>query len=206
VSLWIKICGVTSLEDALMVEQAGADAIGLNFAVESPRRVDVATARQIATALYDKLEIVGVFVNATLADITTIANEVGLDTAQLHGAESPELLAQVSQLVPAYKALRIGIAEDVAEAGTYGGDRLLVDAKVPGALGGTGHTFDWSLIERLNEERKIIVAGGLNPENIEDCVRRVLPYGIDTASGVELSPRKKSAEKVMAFIQTARRG
>src|SRR5690606_733077 len=157
-------------------------------------------------ALYDKLEIVGVFVNASRDEVVGVASEVGLDTVQLHGAESPELLEEISQRVPAYKALRIGSAEDVAQAASYGGDRILVDAKVPGAMGGTGHTFDWTLIERLNEERKIIVAGGLHPENVEDCVRKLLPYGVDTASGVELSPGKKSAEKITAFVQAARRG
>jgi phosphoribosylanthranilate isomerase len=100
--------------------------------------------------------------------------------------------------------LRIGSEEDVALADLYGVDRILVDAKVAGVLGGTGQTFDWSLIEGLNESRKVILAGGLTPENVGESVRQVLPYGIDTASGVESAPGMKAAERMRWFIQSAR--
>jgi phosphoribosylanthranilate isomerase len=206
VSLWIKICGVTSVEDARLAVECGADALGLNFAPGSPRCLGSEEARLIREAIPLTVEVVGVFVDAPLDAIVAHAEYVGLDTAQLHGSESPEFLDQVSQIVPAYKALRIGSAEDVALADTYGGDRILVDAKVPGAMGGTGQTFDWDLISELNERRKLIVAGGLRPENVRECVAHVLPYGIDTASGVESHPRAKDAEKMRLFVKNARAG
>lgn len=203
-SLWIKICGVTSVEDARFVCEAGADAIGLNFASASPRAVDVQVARAIRAVVPLTVELVGVFLDHSFEQIASVSHEVGLDTVQLHGHEPPEFVARMSQEVPAYKALRIGSAEDVSLADQYGGDRVLVDAKVPGAMGGTGHTFDWSLIEELNTRRKVILAGGLKPENVGECVRTVLPYGIDTASGVESAPGKKDEARVRWFIQSAR--
>lgn len=205
-SLWIKICGVTSVGDARLAIESGADALGLNFAPGSPRCLGSEEARIIREAIPLTVEVVGVFVDAPLDDIRAHAEYVGLDTAQLHGHESPEFLEQLSQIVPAYKALRIGSAEDVALAESYGGDRILVDAKVPGAMGGTGQTFDWTLIEELNERRKLILAGGLRPENVRECVAQVLPYGIDTASGVETDPRNKDPEKMRLFVQNARAG
>lgn len=189
-----------------MIERAGADAVGLNFASASPRYIDVPQAREIALAVKDRLEVVGVFVDSSAADVFRIAAEAGLDTVQLHGAESPDFLIEVGETVPAYKALRIGDALDVAAAHKYRGDRILTDAKVAGAMGGTGETFDWDLISTLNETRKLILAGGLNAENVEACVRTVSPYGIDTASGVEISPGKKDPRKVEAFIRAARQG
>ena len=205
-SLWIKICGVTSVEDALMIEKAGADALGLNFAGASPRCIDRSLARTITEAVKDRIEVVGVFVDSTLEEVHEIALMAGLDTVQLHGTESAEFLAAMNQKIPAYKALRVGGPEDVVAAEVYSGDRILTDAKVAGAMGGTGETFDWNLIADLNESRKLILAGGLKPDNVEACVRAVLPYGIDTASGVELSPGVKDPAKVEAFIAAARRG
>jgi phosphoribosylanthranilate isomerase len=206
VSLWIKICGVTSVEDALMVHEVGADAIGLNFVGSSPRCITPEVARAISDAVQDKLEVVGVFVDAPADELSRVYEQAGLDTVQLHGTESPEFVQALGEKMPCYKALRIGAADDVALAQGFPGDRILTDAKVPGAMGGTGQTFDWDLIEGLNEERKLILAGGLNAENVEECVRAVLPYGIDTASGVELAAGKKSEELTRAFVQAARRG
>ena len=203
-SLWIKICGVTSPEDARAACEAGADAVGLNFAPGSPRLVDPERAREIRMVMPSTVEVVGVFVDASRQDILSIAKVVDLDTVQLHGSESPEFFAELSHSIPTYKALRIGSAEDVALAELYGVDRILVDAKVQGAMGGTGQTFDWSLIEALNESRKLILAGGLRPENVGECVKQVLPYGIDTASGVESAPGQKDDERMRWFIQSAR--
>lgn len=204
-SLWIKICGVTSVEDALVVEAAGADAVGLNFSRASPRYLELDQAARIVRALQGEMEVVGVFVDSSLDEIRRVVDEVGLDTVQLHGNESGEFLEEVRAQVPAYKALRIGDAADVALARTYGGERILTDAKVKGAMGGTGHTFDWSLISGLTAERQLILAGGLRPDNVAESVRRVRPYGIDTASGVEDAPRRKNPTKVVEFVQAARR-
>jgi phosphoribosylanthranilate isomerase len=204
VSLWIKICGVTSIEDALAAVELGADALGLNFAPGSPRCLASEQARLIREEIPLTVEVVGVFVDATQDDIRAHAEYIGFDTVQLHGSETPEFLDQVSQIVPAYKAVRVGGPEDVELADRYGGDRILVDAKVAGAMGGTGQTFDWSLIEGLNERRKLILAGGLKPENVASSVKIVFPYGIDTASGVESAPGKKDADRMRAFIRGAR--
>jgi phosphoribosylanthranilate isomerase len=147
---------------------------------------------------------VGVFVDATPDEIRHIGEFVGLDLFQLHGRESPEQLHALGHR--AFKASRIGDAEDVALAASYPGDLLLVDAKVAGAMGGTGESFDWTLIDKLVEARRVVLAGGLRSDNVEDAVRRVRPYGVDTASGVESSPGRKDPQKVAAFIKNARRG
>lgn len=204
-SLWIKICGVTSVEDALLVQQSGADAIGLNFARSSPRFLEVDAAARIVEALSGDLEVVGVFVDCPVAEILRVVSLAGLDTVQLHGDESPEFLEGLQREISAYKALRIGSAADVNIAGDFSGERILTDAKVTGAMGGTGHTFDWSLISELNTARKLILAGGLRPDNVADSIRMVHPYGVDTASGVEDSPGKKDSRKVTAFVEAARR-
>lgn len=204
-SIWIKICGVTSVEDALVVAASGADAVGLNFSRASLRYIEVDEAARIVRALHGRLEIVGVFVDSSLEAIAHVAKEAGLDTVQLHGHESPEFLDEVRLLTPAYKALRIGDATDVVGARRYGGERLLTDAKVKGAMGGTGHAFDWSLLGDLCTERQVILAGGLRPDNVSEAVQRVRPYGIDTASGVEDAPGRKSPEKVAEFVLAARR-
>lgn len=187
-----------------MVQGAGADALGLNFARQSPRFLGPAEAARISDTVRGRLELVGVFVDSTIEEILSVAKRVALDTVQLHGNESPDFLQELSRQISSYKALRIGSAEDVATADGFGSRRILTDAKVEGTMGGTGHAFDWSLIARLNAERDLIVAGGLRPDNVGDCVRLVHPFGIDTASGVEDAPGKKNAEKTRAFVAAAR--
>lgn len=216
--LWIKICGVTTPEDAEMVAQAGASAIGLNFVPSSPRAVTVAQARLIAGAVRGSLELVGVFADRSPAEMHEIADAVGLDWLQLHGDESPAALAAAAETygarggaevrgtspLRAMKAVRVGQAADVERARGFGGGRLLVDAWVRGALGGTGHAFDWSLVEGLARERPLVLAGGLRPDNIQRAIQRVRPFGVDTASGVEHAPGQKSPEATRAFVAGAR--
>lgn len=202
-ALWIKICGVTSPEDAVAVADAGADAIGLNFVQGSPRALSVERARAIVQAVGPRVEWVGVFADADHEVLWETKEHVGLDTLQLHGSETADAVARWG--TAAFKAVRIGGPEDVQQAATYGGERLLVDAKVVGTLGGTGARFDWSLLEPLQGVRKIILAGGLRPENVEQAVLEVAPYGIDTASGVESAPGRKDPNLVKAFIARARR-
>ncbi len=200
-SLWIKICGVTSVEDACAVAEAGADAIGLNFAPESPRLLGLDRAREIVRAVGSRVEWVGVFVDAEPDFLRRAQDLVGLDWLQLHGSESrADVQAWGGR---AFKALRIGEARDVDVALGYPGDRLLVDAKVSGAKGGTGETFDWSLLAPLSQ-RRVVLAGGLKPENVAEAIRLVKPFGIDTASGVESVPGRKDHARVLAFVRRAR--
>lgn len=188
-----------------MVEACGADAIGLNFSAASPRFVQVEQAAAIRRALGPAIEVVGVFVDAPLEHLLEVRRSVGLDTLQLHGHEEPALLADLIQRgVPAYKALRIATSEDVELAQAYAGQRVLVDAKAPGMMGGSGRLFDWSLVAGLNQERKMILAGGLTSSNVSEAIARVLPFGVDTASGVESAPGVKSAELVRLFVERAR--
>lgn len=203
----VKICGVTSVEDALAAIDLGASAIGLNFVPKSPRCIDVARARAIAAAIHAtkaKAQVVGVVADRSLDDMRALVRDAGLDCLQLHGDETPETL---SPLLPhAYKAVRIANAADAERAATFPGDHILVDAKVEGALGGTGATFDWSLVTDLAKTKKLTLAGGLTPANVEVAVRAVGPYCVDVASGVESLPGVKDHEKMRAFIEAARRG
>jgi phosphoribosylanthranilate isomerase len=203
-SLWIKICGVTSTDDARLAVQAGADAVGVNLVPSSKRRVDESTARAIVRAVGDDAEVVAVVADLGADELRALAERLGIASLQLHGSEPP---AVVTALLPlAYQAVRIATAADVTQARSFPGARLLADAKVAGALGGTGHAFDWALVTELARERPLIVAGGLTPENVGLAVEQVRPYGVDTASGVEgADPRAKDPDKVRRFVDTARR-
>lgn len=198
----VKICGITSLADAHVAVEAGADALGLNFWSGSVRRVSEAVAAQITEALRDRVLLVGVFVNASAAEVTRLRDGLGLGCVQLHGDEPPELLAQF--LPHAYKAVRVRGADVSAEVARFGGEHVLLDAYVKGMPGGTGATFDWSLAEQIARQRKLTLAGGLTPDNVADAVRSVRPYCVDTASGVESAPGVKDAALVRAFIARAK--
>lgn len=200
--LWIKICGVTSARDGEMVALAGADAIGLNFVSSSPRVVELRVAKEIARAVRGQVELVGVFANRPLSEMLALKDELGLDWIQLHGDESPALALECGPQT--MKALRVAEAADVAQAELYPGRRLLVDAKVAGALGGTGRAFDWALVADLAGQRELVLAGGLGPDNVQAAVEQVRPFGIDTASGVESAPGSKSPEATRAFVERAR--
>jgi phosphoribosylanthranilate isomerase len=203
-ALWVKICGVTTVEDALLAVDAGADAIGVNVVATSKRAVDVATARAIRDAVGARAETVLVVADRTHADLVELRRETGVEMLQLHGAEPPSTLDVL--LPAAYKVVHVAAREDVAVAARYAGARILCDTKVPGMLGGSGEQFDWSLVRELAGTRKLIVAGGLRPDNVADAVRALDPYGVDTASGVEgVDPRRKDPEKVRAFVREARR-
>jgi phosphoribosylanthranilate isomerase len=198
----VKVCGLTTLDDALMCVEAGVDAIGLNFWSGSVRRVDEATARVIADAVRGRVLVVGVFVDAPAEELERIRARVGLDCLQLHGDESPELLARF--LPHAYKAVRVKDGSVVESVRRYPGEHILLDAYVPGLPGGTGATFDWSVARSVGQERKVTLAGGITPDNVADAVRAVSPYCIDTASGVESSPGKKDPDLVRELVSRAR--
>jgi len=200
--VWVKICGITSVEDAIFAADAGADAIGLNFVPTSPRRVDEAGARAIAEAVRGRVVLVGVVADLDAGTMCALRERIGLELLQLHGSESPALLE--AGLPYAYKAIRIGSREDVELADSFGGDRLLADSRVEGALGGTGASFDWRLVTELAARRPLILAGGLTADNVARAVQSVRPWGVDVASGVERSVREKDPDALRRFISGAR--
>lgn len=198
---WIKICGVTNVDDAEHVVRSGANAIGLNFVHGSKRRVTVDQARPIVEAVKGRIELVAVVSGPTDSEVKELT-ELGLEWLQLHGDEPA---ARVSRLLPrAFKAVAIEDAADARRAASFPGERLLVDTKVSGASGGTGKVFDWQLVTDLAKTRQLILAGGLTPKNVAAAVRVLNPWGVDTASGVELVPGVKDAELVTAFVMAVR--
>jgi phosphoribosylanthranilate isomerase len=198
----VKICGITSVEDALATVEAGADAIGLNFASSSPRRVTTALASAIVRALPAHVVTVGVFVDADKGELRRTIDAVGLRCIQLHGDETPELLFDF--LPHAYKAIRVRGPGSLLDAARYPGDHILLDAYVAGVAGGTGARFDWTLAAELARSRHLTLAGGLTPENVAEAVRAVRPFCVDVASGIEVSPGKKDHEKLRSFITHAK--
>lgn len=202
---FVKICGITSVDDALLAIAAGADALGLNFVPSSKRVIDVPTAAHIAESVGDLVELVAVVTNRSAAELEALRRATGIRWLQLHGAETPADLQAVQP--EAFKAVAISEIGDVTRAAEYGGERLLLDAKSPsGELGGTGTRFDWSLARPLAQSRKVIVAGGLYPDNVAEAIHTLKPFGVDVASGVELAqnPRKKHEGLLRSFVYAVR--
>jgi phosphoribosylanthranilate isomerase len=202
--VFVKICGVTTVADALGAVEAGADAVGLNFIPSSRRCLTVEAACAVAHAIRGRAQRIGVVANVAPAELARLGEECDIDLWQLTGEESPEAVRAC--LPRAFKATRIGGAEDVVRAAKYPGELILVDAKVEGQLGGTGHRFDWGLVTALARERRLILAGGLSSENVTEAVTRVRPWGVDVASGVETpgDPRRKDRELMRRFVEAAR--
>jgi phosphoribosylanthranilate isomerase len=195
----VKICGITRVEDALIAVQSGADAIGLVFYKESPRFVTIETARAIAAALPPFVSVVGLFVNASRANIDEVLAQTHLDILQFHGDETAADCMQFN--LPYFKAIRVkGDTNLVQYASEFSGAKaLLLDAHSDAAYGGTGLTFDWSLIPK-NLPKPIILAGGLTPQNVGEAIGQVLPYAVDVSGGVEQGKGIKDAAKIAAFM------
>ena len=207
----IKVCGVTRVEDAAAAAAAGADAIGLNFAPESPRYIGSAQqARQLISSSEagPQLQWAGVFVNLAAKDLAAIADQAGLQIVQLHGEEPPEYLTELRKLlrpeIALWKVFRVAGEDDVRLAGTYGSDAWVFDTKSKQARGGVGQVFDWSLLKQLTRTVPLVLAGGLNPENVAEAVREVGPDWVDVASGIESAPGRKDALKLARFFEAAR--
>ena len=198
------MCGITNPVDARVAADAGADAIGLVFA-QSPRRVSVERAREIAAALPEGVLKVGVFVDAEPEEVLRIAREVGLDYAQLHGDEPPDALKEIREGgVGVMKALRVRNVESLTEVERYEADLFLLDAWSAEARGGTGARFDWELAKSLRGRDNILVSGGLGPENVREAIEYFEPYGVDASSSLEERPGKKNGERVRRFVGAAR--
>jgi phosphoribosylanthranilate isomerase len=193
----VKICGVTSTDEALAVVRAGADAVGLNFWPGSPRAVSVELAAEIAGALPESACTVGVFVDASLGEIEWVKSRVRLSVVQLHGHETAGLCARLGPGV--WKAVH-----RLDEVGAYGCDAYVLDAPSEKAPGGTGIRVDPALAVQAALRGRVVLAGGLLPENVGDAVRLVRPWGVDVASGVEARPGVKDLGKVEAFVRAAK--
>lgn len=206
----VKICGVTTLDDARAVLDAGADALGLNFVPASPRCLkDRALARSIADLARTRGALAaGVFANDAAAEILRTADAAGLDILQLHGDEPVALADELRARSAAqlWKAARVATREDLERVASeaWPCDVLLLDARVPGHLGGTGKAFDWSILNGFTRSRPLALAGGLTPENVAEAMRRVRPDWVDTASGVESAPGRKDTAKTRIFVESAR--
>jgi len=198
----IKICGIKTVNDALIAMDAGADMLGFNFYPKSPRYISVGKCRDIMSVMrkYAQITYVGVFVNASVAEIRAAMETCALNLAQLHGDETSEMVQSLNG--KAFKAFR-GVP-DVEHIDDFIRDdvpALLVDASVKDAYGGTGLTADWSAAAELAKNYSILLAGGLTAENVAEAVRQVRPWGVDVASGVESSPGSKDASRMKAFVK-----
>jgi phosphoribosylanthranilate isomerase len=217
-SLWVKICGNTSLADARLAVEAGADAVGFVFA-PSPRRVTAAEAAGIISQLPAAIEKIGVFVDAGLDEIDSTVRASGLTGVQLHFNTAPELPSQLrAQFGSALRILRVvhfeagagrKLEAELSElAGKPDIDAVMVDSRTANAAGGTGVAFDWTEARRTifgnAGKLKLIAAGGLNPANVTEAIATLEPWGVDVVSGVEASPGRKDPEKVRAFVARAR--
>jgi phosphoribosylanthranilate isomerase len=198
----VKICGITTVEDALLAVEAGADALGFVFHDKSPRSISPENARAVIKALPPFVQIVGLFVNAPIETVNEVINFCRLDLAQLHGDESPEYCEQVSRRV--IKAFRIKDRSSLDQLACFRVAGYLLDAWMPSAYGGTGHSFNWELAVEAKRYGTIILAGGLTPENVRQAVTQVAPYGVDVSSGVECAPGRKDPEKVREFVKRAK--
>ncbi len=197
----VKICGLTSLEDAKVAAEAGADALGFVFA-PSPRRVTPDQVRGFVNHLPPLVVKVGVFVDSTIQEVLDTLSLCGLHLAQLHGQEPPEYC---QALYPwAIKSFPVKDAAFLERLPEYKAAAFLLEGHSEKGYGGTGTGFDWGLALKAKEHGRIILSGGLNPENVADAVSRVAPYAVDTSSGVEAEPGKKDPQKVQAFIRAAR--
>ena len=198
----IKLCGITSLDDAQLAVDAGAWAVGCILWPGSPRACDPAEAGRIAAAVRRRAQVCGVFVNAHLDEVTELVDALGLTMVQLHGDEGPAYCAEVARRTGAkvIKAAAVSTQADVQALETFHTDFHMLDAHRPGMRGGTGETFDWELVRARRSSIPLILSGGLRPENVAEAIAATHPFAVDTASGTESAPGVKDPEKVAAFV------
>lgn len=208
---WIKICATTCVEDALASIEAGADALGFVFA-SSKRRVSAEQAAKIITQLPPKVERVGVFSNDSAEHVAAVVEQAGLTAVQLHGEETPEFIAELTARWPRNHG--ISVIKTVLVNQNFAAQFTVVCRDYPGidfvlldSGAGSGRTFDWEAAKPLagGNGKRLIVAGGLNPENVGEAVRKFAPWGVDVVSGVEREPGRKDPEKLKAFVAAVRK-
>jgi phosphoribosylanthranilate isomerase len=201
----VKFCGITNIDDAAEAVRLGAWAIGLIHFHGSPRDVDPAVAAGIAAAFRRKVEVVGVFVNPTLEEVTRAVEDEGLTMVQLNGAEGASFCAEVGRRtgVKVAKAVHVASAADIHAAEAFRTDFHLFDRRSKGMWGGTGESFDWELLRGHRSEVPAILAGGLRPDNVAAAIEIARPYAVDVASGVELEPGRKDHAAMAAFFAAA---
>ncbi|MEW6601777.1 MAG: phosphoribosylanthranilate isomerase [Nitrospirota bacterium] len=202
--LRIKICGITNIEDAFAAITCGADALGFVFYDKSPRSVKPDTARSIISSLPPIITTVGVFVDEDIKNLENIVSYTGLDIVQLHGSEPPEYFNLSKKSI---KAIRVKDLSDLDLLHQYtAASAFLLDTFSPDSIGGTGHVFNWEIAVEAKKIGRIILAGGLTPDNIEEAVKLVQPYAVDVASGTEGNIKgKKDHTKLRLFIERARK-
>ena len=200
----VKVCGMTSLKDALVAVEGGADAVGFIFYKKSPRSVTMKTVREIVLELPPFVDTVGVFVDETAEQVNKIADYCNLDIIQLHGNESPTFCKKIRRKV--IKAFRIKDMQSVKKISNFQVSGFLLDTFSENLHGGTGKVFDWNLALPAKKFGPVIMAGGLTPNNVQQAVRQIRPYGVDVCSGVESEPGIKDHKKVRAFLKNANAG
>jgi phosphoribosylanthranilate isomerase len=201
-TLFVKICGITTAEDAQAAVESGADALGFNFYPKSKRYISPDRAAVIIKSVPAKILAVGVFVNPDKEDVRDAIQKSRINVLQFSGDEKPEHLSGFK--IPIIKAIHITDRASVEKMKSFVVDSYLLDTFSSDDFGGTGKQFHWEIAMEAKRYGKIIVAGGLTPENVSDLVRNVRPYGVDVSSGVELRPGIKDHQKVKAFIRRAR--
>ena len=198
----IKICGITNIEDALFSVDLGTNALGFVFYKGSKRYIEPDNARSIISKLPPFVTTVGVFANQELEEIKKIKGKAGFDAFQLHGDESPDFCMKLEGKI--IKAIRVKDVINPEEIESYPAQAILFDNYSTEAYGGTGETFGWEILKGFDTSKKIILSGGLTPENVARAIRIVNPYAVDVSTGVEASPGKKNPDKLKRFIEAAR--
>jgi phosphoribosylanthranilate isomerase len=202
----VKICGITNWPDAVAACDAGADLLGFNFYEKSLRRVSTVEAATIRAKLPPGVQAVGLFVNAKPQEINSLHAFVRFNAAQLHGDETPAIVSEVTRTVPVIKAFRVAADFPLSSLDKYhDAFAFLLDGTRAGQFGGTGANADWNVARRAVPAHRIILAGGLVPENVGVAIRSVRPYAVDVASGVESKPGKKDHARMKEFIEEVRR-
>jgi phosphoribosylanthranilate isomerase len=201
----VKICGVTSSNDAQLCAELGADAIGLNFYPKSPRAVSPFYAEKIVRGLPPFVATVGVFVNWAPEPVIALCQALRLNFAQLHGDESPQIVAKIARRIPVIQVLRVVQGKRPPDFARFkSASAFLLDAAQSESYGGTGKTIDWQLASQAAISHRIVLAGGLTPGNVAQAIATVHPYAVDVASGVETGPGRKDPAKLRSFLEAVK--